>query len=50
MTAALWELHDAWLGHAEYHGLLPRAPAITRAFMQAMMEKFPDGEKHHERD
>lgn len=49
MTATLWELHDAWLGHAEYHGLI-RTNGITRDFLQAMIEKFPDGEKNHERD
>lgn len=48
MTAALWELHDAWLGHAEYHGLM-RTPAVSGAFLRAMMEKFPDGEKPNER-
>ena len=43
--ASLSDLHDACLGWLEYRGLSP-APALTRRFLEEMMQKFPDERKH----
>jgi hypothetical protein len=43
--ASLCELHDAWLGYAERHGLAAAAPAVTAKFLGEMLRRFPDERK-----
>ncbi len=40
--AALPDLCDAYLGHAQWHGIAPKAPP-GKEFMTAMLQQFPDG-------
>lgn len=43
--ASLGDLTDAFEGYAEFHGLIPTVPALSRQFLNEMMKKFPDKEK-----
>lgn len=40
--ASLPDLCDAYLGHAQWHGTLPKT-APAKEFMAAMLQRFPDG-------
>jgi hypothetical protein len=40
--AALPDLCDAYLGHAQWHGIAPKTTP-TKEFMAAMLQRFPDG-------
>ena len=40
--AALPDLCDAYLGHAQWHGITPKTTP-TKEFMAAMLQQFPDG-------
>lgn len=42
--AALPDLCDAYLGHAQWHGIAPKTTP-TKEFMAAMLQRFPDGKE-----